>query len=78
MVEQYREAEEEVALPKSDHIHTICVLEPFLSQTRFLCTPVIALLTDLKVLDQLHAAPSEVLDFLEYTSAILTSSQNEI
>lgn len=60
IVTAYREAEEEVALPKSDHIHTICVLEPFLSQTRLLCTPVIALLTDLTVLDQLRAAPSEV------------------
>jgi len=57
----YREAYEEVALPLDcPHIHTICILEPFLSKYKLLVTPVIALLTDLSVLDNLKASDAEV------------------
>jgi len=57
----YREAYEEVALPLDcPHIHTICTLEPFISKYKLLVTPVIALLTDLSVLDNLQASEAEV------------------
>ncbi|KAI9512963.1 NUDIX hydrolase domain-like protein [Russula earlei] len=56
-----REANEEVALPlRSPHVHTLCTLEPFVSQRRLLVTPVIALLDDVSVLEELRAAPREV------------------
>lgn len=55
---QFREAYEEVGLPM-DHpdIHTLCTLQPFVSWTRLLVTPVVALLTNLDVLN--HLIPSE-------------------
>lgn len=60
---QYREAHEEVGLPL-DHpgVHTLCILRPFIAWTRsfVLVTPVVALLTDLSVLEDLRAAPGEV------------------
>jgi hypothetical protein len=60
-ITQYREAYEEVALPLDcPHIHTICTLEPFISKYKLLVTPVIALLTDLSVLDNLQASEAEV------------------
>lgn len=42
-----------------DHpdIHTLCILHPFVSWTRLLVTPVVALLTNLDLLD--HLVPSE-------------------
>ena len=58
---QFREANEEVGLPlRSPHIHTLCTLEPFVSQHRILVTPVIAFLDDVVILDGLRAAPGEV------------------
>jgi hypothetical protein len=58
---QFREANEEVAFPLgSPHVHTLCTLEPFVSQHRVLVTPVIALLDDISVLEELRAAPGEV------------------
>jgi coenzyme A diphosphatase NUDT7 len=58
---QFREANEEVGLPlRSPHVHTLCTLEPFVSQYRVLVTPVIAFLDDVGVLDGLCAAPGEV------------------
>jgi len=39
---------------------TICVLEPFISKYKLLVTPVVALLTDLAVLDSLKASEAEV------------------
>ncbi|KII89627.1 hypothetical protein PLICRDRAFT_174482 [Plicaturopsis crispa FD-325 SS-3] len=57
----YREANEEVGLPlNSPHVHTLCLLEPFLSKSLLLVTPVVAILTDVSVLDTLVASPSEV------------------
>lgn len=58
---KYREANEEVGLPlNSPHVHTLCLLEPFLSKSLLLVTPVVAILTDVSVLDTLVASPSEV------------------
>ena len=58
---QFREANEEVGLPlRSPHVHTLCTLEPFVSQYRVMVTPVIAFLDDVGVLDGLRAAPGEV------------------
>jgi len=57
----YREANEEVNLPlDSPHIHTLCLLEPFISQYRLLVTPVVALLTENSVLDGLVGNAGEV------------------
>jgi len=57
----YREANEEVALPlRSPHVHTLCTLEPFLSQYGVVVTPVVAYLDDVSVLEELRAAPGEV------------------
>ena len=44
----------------SPHVHTLCTLEPFVSQYRVHVTPVIAFLDDVGVLDGLCAAPREV------------------
>ena len=58
---QFREANEEVGLPlRSPHVHTLCTLEPFVSQYRVMVTPVIAFLDDVAVLEGLRAAPGEV------------------
>ena len=58
---QYREANEEVALPlDSPHVHTLCTLEPFVSQFKVVVTPVVAYLDDVSVLEALRAEPSEV------------------
>lgn len=55
---QYREAYEEVGLPMNHpDIHTLSVLQPFVSWTRLLVTPVVALLTNLELLN--HLTPSE-------------------
>ena len=45
---------------RSPHVHTLCTLEPFVSQYRVHVTPVIAFLDDVAVLDGLRAAPGEV------------------
>lgn len=42
------------------HIHTICTLEPFISKYKLVVVPVIALLTDLSVLNTLKASETEV------------------
>ncbi|EGN99048.1 hypothetical protein SERLA73DRAFT_181831 [Serpula lacrymans var. lacrymans S7.3] len=56
-----REAHEEVALPlSSPHVHTLCLLRPFLSASQLLVTPVVALLTDISILDLLEPSPAEV------------------
>ena len=58
---QYREANEEVALPlHSPHVHTLCTLEPVVSQHGVVVTPVVAYLDDVSVLEELRAAPGEV------------------
>ncbi|KAF9265630.1 hypothetical protein L218DRAFT_860510, partial [Marasmius fiardii PR-910] len=55
----FREANEEVNLPLNcPSIYTLCTLEPFFSLHMLVVTPVIALLTDISVLDKLQ--PSEV------------------
>jgi peroxisomal coenzyme A diphosphatase NUDT7 len=58
---QYREANEEVALPlHSPHVRTLCTLEPVVSQHGVVVTPVVAYLDDVSVLEELRAAPGEV------------------
>jgi hypothetical protein len=44
----------------SPHVHTLCTLEPCVSQFKVVVTPVVAYLDDVSVLDALHAAPGEV------------------
>ncbi|KAI0784450.1 NUDIX hydrolase domain-like protein [Abortiporus biennis] len=57
----YREAFEEVGLPlQSPQMHTICVLRPFISSAKLLVTPVVSLLTNLSLLDNLKRSESEV------------------
>jgi len=57
----YREANEEVALPLcSPHLHTLCTLDPLVSQHGVFVTPVVAYLEDVSVLEELRAAPREV------------------
>jgi len=57
----FREANEEVRLPLgSPHVHTLCTLEPCVSQFKVVVTPVVAYLDDVSVLDALCAAPGEV------------------
>ena len=58
---QYREAHEEVGLPRDcPHIHTVCTLRPYIASSKLLVTPVVALLTDTSVLDNLVPAIGEV------------------
>ena len=58
---QFREAYEEVGLPLNcPDIHTITLLEPFISLHRLIVTPVVAVLTRPSVLDGLKAAQTEV------------------
>ena len=46
---QYREAHEEVGLPRHcPHVHTVCTLRPYISSAKLLVTPVVALLTESK------------------------------
>jgi coenzyme A diphosphatase NUDT7 len=60
-VVQLREAEEEVGLPMySPHLHTLCLLQPFVSLKRLWVTPVVVFLSDPSVLDQLKPSPAEV------------------
>lgn len=67
MIVKYREAFEEVSLPlHSSSIHTLCLLQPFLSQYRLVVTPVVALLTDLSILDNLVPAEGEVARIFDY------------
>jgi hypothetical protein len=57
-----------VGLPlRSPHVHTLCTLEPFVSQHRVLVTPVIAFLDDVSVLDGLRAAPGEVARIFDHS-----------
>ncbi|PCH42650.1 hypothetical protein WOLCODRAFT_163945 [Wolfiporia cocos MD-104 SS10] len=57
----YREANEEVGLPRDcADIRTVCILRPFLSNRKVVVRPVVALLTNLNVLDQLKANEDEV------------------
>jgi coenzyme A diphosphatase NUDT7 len=65
---QHREAYEEVGLPlSSPHVHDICLLEPFLSSSGVLATPVVALLSDPStVLGKLVPAEAEVADIFDH------------
>jgi hypothetical protein len=44
----------------SPHVHTLCTLEPVVSQHGVVVTPVVAYLDDVSVLEALRAAPGEV------------------
>jgi coenzyme A diphosphatase NUDT7 len=56
-----REANEEVALPwNCPHVHLLCLLDPFISLHGLVVTPVVALLSDLSILDHLVASEQEV------------------
>ncbi|KAF9223605.1 hypothetical protein BS17DRAFT_753464 [Gyrodon lividus] len=57
----FREAQEEVGLPiNSPYVRTLCILQPFLSQSQLLVTPVVAFLTNPTVLDTLKPCVGEV------------------
>ncbi|TBU54543.1 NUDIX hydrolase domain-like protein [Dichomitus squalens] len=57
----YREAHEEVGLPRHyPHVYTVCTLRPYIASSKLLVTPVVALLTDLSILDTLVPSPGEV------------------
>ncbi|KAI0346222.1 hypothetical protein BDW22DRAFT_1323188 [Trametopsis cervina] len=57
----YREANEEVGLPMySSDVHKLCILRPFVSASKLLVTPVVALLTNLDHLDRLTPSEGEV------------------
>ncbi|KAI0636201.1 NUDIX hydrolase domain-like protein [Trametes polyzona] len=57
----FREAHEEVGLPRHHpHVYTICTLRPYISSSKLLVTPVVALLTDLSILEHLTPSPGEV------------------
>lgn len=45
---------------KHPAIHMLCVLRPFFALTRLLVTPVVAVLTDISVLESLHPSVGEV------------------
>ncbi|KAI0067366.1 hypothetical protein BV25DRAFT_1819689 [Artomyces pyxidatus] len=63
----YREAYEEVGLPlNSPHVHAVCTLRPFVSAYKILVTPVVALLDELSVLDELVAEPGEVAHIFDH------------
>ena len=67
LAHQFREANEEVALPlHSPHVHTICTLDPFISQFKVVVTPVVALVDDVSILDTLRAAPGEVAQIFDH------------
>ncbi|KAI4522136.1 hypothetical protein K525DRAFT_284037 [Schizophyllum commune Loenen D] len=72
-----REAHEEVKLPlSSPHVHPICLLDPFVSAHHLIVTPVIALLSDVSVLDTLEANADEVAHiFTHPLHAILDPSE---
>ncbi|KAF5382096.1 hypothetical protein D9615_004219 [Tricholomella constricta] len=57
----YREAYEEVGLPlKSPDVHTVAILEPFISLYKIIVTPVVAVLTRSSLLKELKAEVNEV------------------
>jgi len=71
-----REANEEVALPlRSPHVHMLCTLEPLVSQYKVLVTPVVALLDDVSVLEELRAAPGEVARIFDHPLEALLDPQ---
>ncbi|KAI6107918.1 NUDIX hydrolase domain-like protein [Pisolithus sp. B1] len=61
----FREAHEEVGLPLDcAHVHKLCVLQPFLSASRLIVTPVVALLTDFHAVgevDRIFSHPLEAI-----------------
>jgi hypothetical protein len=75
---KYREAYEEVGLPLNHpDIHTITLLRPFIAWTRslVLVTPIVALLTDLNILNKLTPCEGEVdLIFTHPLAAMLDPS----
>ncbi|KAH9481727.1 Nudix hydrolase 11 [Psilocybe cubensis] len=72
----YREANEEVGLPiNSPCIHTLGLLSPFISLHKILVTPVVAFLSDNRLLSTLRAAEAEVSQiFSHQLEAILDPS----
>jgi len=63
----FREANEEVGMPlDSPHIHTLCLLPPFVSLYRLVVTPVVAVLTDASILQGLKPHPDEVDDIFDH------------
>lgn len=58
---QFREAQEEVSLPRDcPHIQTLCLLDPHISLHKLVVTPVVAFLSNPAVLDTLVASEGEV------------------
>ncbi|KAI0833712.1 NUDIX hydrolase domain-like protein [Trametes gibbosa] len=57
----YREAHEEVGFPRHyPHAYTVCTLRPYISSSKLLVTPVVALLSEPSVLETLVPCPDEV------------------
>ncbi|KAG8213157.1 hypothetical protein J3R82DRAFT_11565 [Butyriboletus roseoflavus] len=75
----FREAQEEVGLPLgSPDIHTLCTLQPFLSHSQLIVTPVVALLTDPAILCTLKPCVGEVDHIFNHPlEAILDPSLSE-
>jgi coenzyme A diphosphatase NUDT7 len=64
---KFREAFEEVGLPLNcPDIHTIGLLDPVVSSLRIFVTPVLAVLSNLAILDNLKAAKAEVAKIFEH------------
>ncbi|OBZ72614.1 Nudix hydrolase 15, mitochondrial [Grifola frondosa] len=62
VVTAYREAFEEVGLPLNcPDVHTVCIMRPFLSSSKLFVTPIVALLSNLSILDQLVPSEAEPL-----------------
>lgn len=76
---QFREAQEEVGLPLgSPDIHTLCTLQPFLSHSQLIVTPVVALLTNPAILCTLKPCVGEVDHIFNHPlEAILDPSLSE-
>lgn len=71
-----REANEEVGLPISNrNIHILGLLTPFLSLYHLAVTPVVALLTDLSVLDSLKPNPEEVDEIFDHPLEAILSPE---
>ncbi|TFK72990.1 hypothetical protein BDN72DRAFT_791881 [Pluteus cervinus] len=62
-----REAYEEVDLPLGNKdVHPFAIMDPFLSLHRLIVTPVVAVLTNLSILDQLKPSASEVANIFNH------------
>ncbi|KAH9962786.1 hypothetical protein BGW80DRAFT_1353464 [Lactifluus volemus] len=59
----------------SQHVHTLCTLLPFISWYMIAITPVVAILDDLSVQEELRAAPGEVAHIFDHLLEVLLDSE---